>query len=342
MTPPPTEARWWHKDEQRPGGVVCQLCPRGCRIGEQQSGFCKVRRNVEGRLRALTYGHPASFAIDPIEKKPLFHFLPTSWVLSFGTVGCTLGCRFCQNWSLSRGEVDATLERDVPPEQIVELAEREACPSIAYTYNEPSVFGEYLVDTAALARKRGLRNVAVTNGYVTPTARPEIFAHIDAANVDLKAFSDEFYVAQTQAHLEPVLDTLRWIARETAIWLEVTTLLIPGLNDSDEMIRDETAWLVEHVGPDTPLHLTAFHPAHEMQDRGRTPAQTLTRARRIALEQGLRFVYLGNVADTDGQSTRCPDCGEVVVERTWHATHPTGLDGNRCRKCAAVIPGVFE
>jgi pyruvate formate lyase activating enzyme len=335
------EARWWRADPDRPGGVACELCPRGCRLGEGQKGFCGARRNHDGRLRALTYGHPSSVGIDPIEKKPLFHFQPGTQVLSFGTVGCTLACRFCQNWTLSRGDADAQRSRFVSPQEIVELAEREGSPAIAYTYNEPTVFAEYMVACCELARERGIRNVAVTNGYIAPAARSEVFARLDAANVDLKGFSEEFYADQAQAHLAPVLDTLRWIVHETRIWLEITTLLIPGLNDADEMLAAECDWIRTELGPEVPFHLTAFHPAHQMKDRPRTPADTLTRARRIALERGLRYVYVGNVEESDAQSTRCPSCGALLIRRSWHATHVEGLDGGRCRACSAAIAGVF-
>jgi pyruvate formate lyase activating enzyme len=338
----PREARWWQPDPDRPGAVICGLCPRGCRMNEGQTGFCGVRRNLGGHLRALTYGHPSSMAIDPIEKKPLFHFRPGTQVLSFGTAGCTLGCRFCQNWTLSRGDADALRGRFVGPEQIVELAVREGSPAIAYTYNEPTVFAEYMLAISGPAREQGIRNVAVTNGYITATARREVFALLDAANVDLKGFSEAFYAEQAQAHLAPVLDTLRWIARETGIWLEITTLLIPGLNDGDAMIAAECEWIRSNLGPDVPLHLTAFHPAYRMTDRPRTPVETLIRARGIALENGLRFVYVGNVTETDAQSTRCPACGAMLIRRTWHAADASGLEGGRCRACSAVLPGVFD
>jgi pyruvate formate lyase activating enzyme len=336
------EARWWRPDPDRPDGVVCGLCPRGCRVSEGQAGFCGVRHNAAGHLRALTYGHPSSLAIDPIEKKPLFHFLPGTQVLSFGTVGCTLGCRFCQNWTLSRGEIERMQGRYAAPQEIVDLAMREQTPSIAYTYNEPTVFAEYMLAISELAHERGLRNVAVTNGYVTPEARTEVFSRLDAANVDLKGFSEDFYAEQAQAHLAPVLDTLRWIARETHIWLEITTLLIPGLNDADDTITAECEWIRSNLGVDVPLHLTAFHPAYKMTDRPRTPVETLTRARRIALEQGLRFVYVGNVAQDDAQSTRCPACGAMLIRRTWHAAESEGMAGGRCRKCSAQLAGVFD
>ncbi len=335
------EARWWRPDPERPGVANCGLCPRACRLSDGQTGFCGVRRNVGGRLRALTYGYPSSLATDPIEKKPLFHFLPSTPVLSFGTAGCTLGCRFCQNWTLSRGDIERLRGRFVAPEQIVELAVREQSPAIAYTYNEPTVFAEYMLAVSALARARGIRNVAVTNGYVTAEARSEVFGLLDAANVDLKGFSEDFYAQQAQAHLAPVLESLRWIARETSIWLEITTLLIPGLNDGDDLIAAECEWIRANLGADVPLHLTAFHPAHQMTDRPRTPVETLVRARRLAREKGLRFVYVGNVAEADAQSTCCPACGALLIRRTWHVVEELGLEGGRCRACSAPVAGVF-
>lgn len=333
-----SEARWWHRDGDR---VVCTLCPRGCRLREGQAGFCRVRRNENDRLLSLTYGHPKGLAVDPIEKKPLFHFLPGTRVLSFGTVGCTLACRFCQNWSLSQAEISAAASHLVTPEEIVAIAQREQAPTIAYTYNEPTVFAEYLTGISRLAREQGIRNVMVSNGYIAPEARVDVFANIDGVNVDLKAFSEQFYREQTKAHLGPVLDTLAWIKQETPVWLEITTLLIPGLNDSAEMLALECDWILEHLGPDVPLHLTAFHPDYEMLDRPPTPPATLVQARDIALDKGLRFVYTGNVADPDGQSTGCPHCGEKVIVRTWHFSSAEGLDGSRCRKCGTGIPGVF-
>ncbi len=336
----PAEARWWRAlDETR---LLCQLCPHACRVAEGEAGYCRVRRNEGGRLRSLSYGHPTGFALDPIEKKPLFHFLPGSQILSFGTLGCTLGCRFCQNWPHSHPEEVDLGERAIAPDEIVSLAECRGAPSIAYTYNEPTVFAEYLVDTARLARAKGLKNVAVTNGYITPLARQEAFADLDAANVDVKGFDDRFYSEQAGGRLRHVLDTLEWIRRETKIWLEVTTLLIPGLNDGDEMLRSECAWIVEHLGPDVPVHFTAFHPAFQLLDRPRTPPATLQRARDIARAAGVRFVYMGNVPDGGGQTTRCPKCNETLVERSWQHTTVRALQDGKCKRCATVIPGVFD
>ncbi|MFH1143223.1 MAG: AmmeMemoRadiSam system radical SAM enzyme [Candidatus Eisenbacteria bacterium] len=342
-TPEPPEARsaarWWRALED--GRLLCLLCPHACRIGEGETGRCCVRKNSAGRLRSLSYGQPTGFAVDPIEKKPLFHFLPGSEVLSFGTYGCTLSCRFCQNWPHSHPAEIPVRVRPVSPAEIVALAERHGTPSIAYTYNEPTVFAEYMVETARLAREQGLRNVAVTNGYIAAGARNEVFADLDAANVDLKGFSDEFYRDQAGGRLRPVLDTIEWMHRETQIWLEITTLLIPGLNDSDEQLHAECDWIAERLGADVPVHFTAFHPDFQMRDRPRTPAETLRRACGIARARGLRYGYVGNIMDEDGASTRCPQCGMTVIARGWHAGDPAGLEGSRCRACGGAIAGVF-
>lgn len=334
------EARWWQLEEGG-GRIRCRLCPRGCRLADRQTGYCRVRRRAGDRLLTLSYGHPTGFAVDPIEKKPLFHFLPGSRILSFGTLGCTLDCDFCQNWQHSHPERADTGAERVPPEAVVELALRHRLPSIAYTYNEPTSFGEYVVDVAAPARRRGLRNVAVTNGYVTAEARREIFAHVDAANVDLKAFSDEFYRERAQGSLEPVLETLEWITRETDIWLEVTTLLIPGLNDCEEMLARECDWILAHLGPEVPLHLTAFHPDFRLLDLPPTPPATIARARDLALGRGLRHVYAGNVADRAAMRTQCAGCGAVLIERDWHLASLEGLRDGACARCGRRLAGVF-
>jgi pyruvate formate lyase activating enzyme len=339
MTVEFAEARWWRREDD--GRIACTLCPRGCHLAEGESGFCRVRRHEDRRLLSLSYGHPTGFAVDPIEKKPLFHFLPGSTSLSFGTLGCTLGCRFCQNWTHSHAEVIRAAGQPVAPEEVVALAAREQTASISYTYNEPTVFGEFVRDVSRLARERGIRNVMVSNGYVNPAARSEIYESIDAANIDLKAFSDEFYRREAQGRLQPVLDTLVWLRTETKVWIEVTTLLIPGLNDSDEMLTAECDWLLEQLGPDLPVHFTAFHPDFQMRDRERTPPATLLRARQIARDAGLHHVYVGNVDDSESQTTFCPQCGARLIERSWHAARRADLDGSRCAKCGTEIAGVF-
>lgn len=334
------EARWWQRTED--GRIHCTLCPHNCKLKEDQSGFCRVRHRENGRLLSLSYGHPTGFAVDPIEKKPLFHFLPGSESLSFGTLGCTLGCRFCQNWTHSHADVVRAAERMVTPQEVIVLAEREGSASISYTYNEPTVFAEYVIDCSRLAREKGIRNVTVTNGYVSAEARPEMFANIDAANVDLKAFSDDFYRKVAQGRLQPVLETIEWLKRETRVWIELTTLMIPGLNDSNEMITAECDWIMQKLGADVPVHFTAFHPDFQMLDRGPTPPATLLRARKIAQDAGIHHVYVGNILDNEGQTTVCPSCGARLIARTWHNSVKLNMSGSRCGRCGTEIPGVFE
>jgi pyruvate formate lyase activating enzyme len=335
-------ARWSEAIPDRPGAVRCTLCPRGCRLADGQAGFCAVRVNHGGVLALETWGRTTGFAVDPIEKKPLAHYLPGSSVLSFGTAGCNLGCRFCQNWSISKAKLDLVAsDADWTPTRVVDLAIRCGTPGLAFTYNDPIIWAEYAMDVAVEAHARGLFTVFVTNGYVTPAARAEIFPHMDAANVDLKAFTEGFYARQTLSHLAPVLDTLAWLAREKCTWVEVTNLVIPGLNDAPEETRELARWLVSNMGPDVPLHLTAFHPSHLMQDRPRTPAATLARARAIARGEGLRYVYTGNVHDPDGQTTFCPGCGVRVVERDWNAVLTTRLRAGACAACGMRIAGRF-
>lgn len=332
-------ARWWEPLEG--GKVLCTLCPRNCRMAHGQAGFCFVRRNVDGRLYSFGYGRPTGFGIDPIEKKPLNHFLPGSRSLSFGTLGCNMGCRFCQNWEISKCRREDRRTHGVTPGQVVDLALKEACRSISYTYNDPVVFAEFVIDTSRSARQQGLRNVLVTSGYVLPDARRDLFEYADAANVDLKGFTQAFYRRLAGADLGPVLDTLVWIRRETGVWLEITTLLIPGWNDSDEEIRSECSWIAENLGRGTPLHFTAFHPAYRMSDVPATPPATLLAARRIAIEEGLQFVYVGNILDGEAQSTWCPGCGAEVIRRGWHSVSRISMRDGRCGGCGAEIPGVF-
>jgi pyruvate formate lyase activating enzyme len=335
------EARHWEATED--GRVRCTLCPRDCRLREGQAGFCFVRENREGRLITTAWGRSTGFAVDPIEKKPLAHYLPGSTVLSFGTAGCNLGCRFCQNWDISKARLgDRRAEDGWTPERVVALAREAGAPGIAFTYNDPVIWAEYAIDVARAAHQAGLFTVFVTAGYVGASAREEIFAHMDAANVDLKGFTEGFYSRLTLAHLAPVLETLEWLAREARTWVEVTNLIIPGQNDSPEETRALSRWLVEHMGPDVPLHLTAFHPDFRMRDVPATPPATLSRARDIARAEGLRHVYTGNVHDPAGQTTYCPACGEAVVERDWHAVRRVRLRGSTCAACGERVAGRFE
>jgi len=334
------EARYW--EPAADGKVLCTLCPRECRIGEGQDGFCFIRRNRGGRLVTAGWGTTTGFAVDPVEKKPLNHFYPGSTVLSFGTAGCNLGCRFCQNWDISKARQDERLsESSWTPERVVDLAVRMGTPGLAFTYNDPIIWAEYAIDVAKAARARGLFTVFVTNGYVGKAAREEIFPHVDAANVDLKAFTEAFYAKTTLAHLEPVLDTLEWLAKETGVWVEVTNLMIPGLNDAEDETRALADWVAAHMGRDVPVHFTAFHPDYKMLDRPPTPPRTLSRAREIARAAGLRHVYTGNVHDRDGQITLCPGCGANVIERDWFAVRAVRMRGGACAACGTRIAGRF-
>jgi pyruvate formate lyase activating enzyme len=325
------------------GRVRCTLCPRDCSLHDGQAGFCAVRENRGGQLFSTAYGTSTGFAVDPIEKKPLAHFHPGTTVLSFGTAGCNLGCRFCQNWDISKARLDQVRSRDaLEPEAIVALAQAEGAPAIAFTYNDPVIWAEWAIDVARAARAARGRHIFVAGGSVTAAAREEIFPHMDAANVDLKAFTEDFYGKRTLSHLAPVLETLEWLAKETKVWVEVTNLLIPGLNDAPEETRALAAWIREHMGTEVPVHFTAFHPSWKMMDRPRTPAATLARARGIAREEGLRHVYTGNVHDPDGQTTFCTGCGAPVIERDWHAVRAVRLVGGACAACGTALAGRFD
>jgi pyruvate formate lyase activating enzyme len=334
--------RYWHTLED--GRIQCDLCPRYCHLKKDgQRGLCFVRARQGDELVLTTYGRSSGFCVDPIEKKPLNHFLPGTPVFSFGTAGCNLACKFCQNWDISKSREIDTLASSASPEQIAATAERLGCRSVAYTYNDPVIFLEYAIDTAKACRARGLKSVAVTAGYICDEPRREFFSYMDAANVDLKAFTEDFYHKLTGGHLQPVLDTLEYIHKETDCWLEVTTLLIPGQNDSDAELHRLTEWYRDKLGPDVPLHFSAFHPDYKMMDVPHTPASTLKRARRIALDAGLHYVYVGNVHDSEGDSTYCPACGTRVVERDWYQLGEWNLTaGGHCGHCGHRIAGVFE
>ncbi len=333
--------RWWHRLDD--GRIQCDLCPRDCRLHEGQRGACFVRARVGDAMVLTTYGRSSGFCLDPIEKKPLNHFLPGSAVLSFGTAGCNLACKFCQNWDISKSrDMDRLMDR-ASPEAIARAAVQSGARSVAFTYNDPVIFAEYAMDAADACRAAGILTVAVTAGYISPAPRREFYAKMDAANVDLKGFTDEFYVKLTGARLAPVLDTLTYLRHETDVWFEITTLLIPGKNDSAEEVRAMSQWIFRELGPDVPLHFTAFHPDFKMTDLPPTPAATLARARALAIDAGLRYVYTGNVHDRTGGTTFCPGCGAALVERDWHRIDAYRLapDG-RCPDCATSIPGRFE
>jgi pyruvate formate lyase activating enzyme len=337
---PGSPARWWVP--RTDGRIECRLCPRLCKLQDGQRGFCFVRQRIGDGIVLTTHGRSSGFCIDPIEKKPLNHFLPGTSVLSFGTAGCNLGCRFCQNWDISKAREDDRLGETASPEAIAATAQRHGCRSVAFTYNDPVIFAEYAIEVAEACHTRGIKTVAVTAGYITEEARPEFFRVMDAANVDLKAFTEDFYRHLCYAELQPVLDTLVYLRTETNVWFEVTTLLIPGENDSAEEIDRASDWFAAKLGPDVPWHFTAFHPAFKMLDQPRTPPATLERARGVARSKGLRHVYTGNVRDPAGGSTWCPHCGKVLIERDWFELGAYNLDGNRCTACGGEIAGRFE
>ena len=333
--------RWWHKLDD--GRIQCDLCPRDCKLHEGQRGACFVRARKDDAMVLTTYGRSSGFCVDPIEKKPLNHFYPGSSVLSFGTAGCNLACKFCQNWDISKSRDMDRLMDQASPEAIAQAAAQSGSRSVAYTYNDPVIFAEYAIDTARACRAAGVKNVAVTAGYISPGAREEFYSVMDAANVDLKGFTDEFYVKLTGARLAPVLDTLVYLKRETQVWFEITTLLIPTKNDSDAEIRAMSRWIFRELGPDVPLHFTAFHPDFKMTDLPPTPASTVARARRIAMDEGLHYVYTGNVHDREGGTTFCPNCRAALVVRDWHRIEsyrvtPEGA----CPECSTAIAGHFE
>jgi len=333
--------RWWHRLDD--GRIQCDLCPRDCKLHDGQRGACFVRQNVGGEMVLTTYGRSSGFCVDPIEKKPLNHFYPGSSILSFGTAGCNLACKFCQNWDISKSKDMDRLMDQASPEEIARAAQRAGAKSVAFTYNDPVIFAEYALDTADACHAQGIKTVAVTAGYIHAEPRHEFYAKMDAANIDLKAFTEDFYFKLTGAHLEPVLDTLRYAHHETNTWLEITTLLIPGKNDSDEELRAMTQWIAQELGPDVPLHFSAFHPDYKMGDIPPTPARALTRARDIAIQNGLRYVYTGNVHDTAGGTTHCTSCQAPLIVRDWYRIEDYRLtDDGHCPKCATKIAGHFE
>lgn len=333
--------RYWHWLED--GRIQCDVCPRACKLKEGQQGLCFVRARQHNQVVLTSYGRSSGFCVDPIEKKPLNHFLPGTPVLSFGTAGCNLACKFCQNWDMSKSREMDTLADCAAPETLAQAAKRLGCRSIAYTYNDPVIFLEYAIDVAQAAHEVGVQSVAVTAGYICDEPRRDFYRHMDAANVDLKGFTERFYWKICGGRLQPVLETLQYLKHETQIWLEITTLLIPGENDAEGELETMTQWVVEHLGPDVPLHFTAFHPDWKMRDKPYTPASILTRARQIALKNGIRYAYTGNVHDTIGTSTYCHACGQHLIGRegyemiAWALTQEGG-----CANCATPVPGVFE
>jgi pyruvate formate lyase activating enzyme len=340
IAPFTVRTKYWHRLED--GRVQCDVCPRHCKLHDGQRGLCFVRGAEQGEIRLYTYGRSSGFCVDPIEKKPLNHFLPGTPILSFGTAGCNLACKFCQNWDISKSRETDTLADAASPETLAAAAERLGCRSIAFTYNDPVIFHEYAIDVADACRAKGIAAVAVTAGYVDPDPRAEFYARMDAANVDLKGFTEDFYRKLCAGELGAVLDTLVYLKRETKTWFEITTLLIPGENDSPGEIERLSAWIMTNLGPDVPLHFSAFHPDWKMREIQATPPATLARARAIARAQGLNYVYTGNVHDKAGGSTYCPGCGTAVIERDWYVLGAWRLEDGACAKCGTRIPGRFE
>ncbi len=337
-------ARWWIPLGD--GRVECQLCPRLCKLRPGQRGFCFVRQNVGGELVLTTYGRSSGFAIDPVEKKPLNHFLPGSDVLSFGTAGCNLGCKFCQNWTMSTSRDFDSLAQEASPAQVANWAQLSGCESVAFTYNDPTIFAEYAIDTAHACSAAGIRPIAVTAAYICEEPARDFYPAMAAANIDLKGFDEDFYRKVTGAHLQTVLDTIKYVHDETQCWLELTTLLIPGKNDSDQEIEAMSGWILDNLGPDVPHHFTAFHPTHRMRDVPPTPPQTLQRAYQIASAAGENYVYTGNIYDPSGQSTYCPSCKSRVIARDRYqvgevSLHITPEGSATCVYCDAPIAGVF-
>ncbi|HET8551649.1 MAG TPA: AmmeMemoRadiSam system radical SAM enzyme [Gammaproteobacteria bacterium] len=333
--------RYWHRLDD--GRIQCDVCPRACKLHEGQRGLCFVRGREDDQVKLFSYGRSSGFCIDPIEKKPLNHFLPGTSVLSFGTAGCNLACKFCQNWDMSKSrEMDTLMDR-ASPEALAQTAQRLGCRSLAFTYNDPVIFMEYAIDVAAAAHALDLKTVAVTAGYICDEPRAEFYRYMDAANVDLKAFSERFYKKICGSQLQPVLETLDYLKHETDVWFEITTLLIPDENDSDAELDAMTQWIADKLGADVPLHFTAFHPDWKMRDKPATPPATLARARRIAINNGLRYAYTGNVHDSDGGSTYCHHCGALLIERDWYELGEWHLtDDGRCRDCGTRMAGMID
>jgi len=333
-------AKYWHKLDD--GRIQCDLCPRDCKLREGQRGACFVRGRINDMMVLTTYGRSSGFCVDPIEKKPLNHFYPGSSVLSFGTAGCNLACKFCQNWDISKSRSFDKLADQATPEAIARTAAELECKSVAFTYNDPVIFAEYAMDVADACHERGIKTVAVTAGYMHDQARREFYAKMDAANVDLKAFTEEFYFKQTGAHLQPILDTLKYLRQETQVWLEITTLLIPGLNDSAQEIEEMSKWIVKELGTEVPLHFTAFHPDYKLINIPATPSSKLSEARQIARSAGLLHVYTGNVHDISGDTTYCSKCQQPLIVRDWYLIKDYVLTENgECPHCGTKLAGHF-
>jgi pyruvate formate lyase activating enzyme len=334
------EARYYQKLEDRE--IECRLCPRFCRLGDLERGYCGVRENQGGTYYTLVYGKACTAHADPIEKKPFFHFLPASRALSIATAGCNVNCRFCQNWEISQVRPEQIRHFDLPPRSVVDAAARNDCPVIAYTYSEPIVFFEYMYDTSLAARARGIKNAVVTGGHTNPDPFRELLEVVDAVKIDLKAFRQEFYTRYVRGDLQPVLDAVKAVSRHSGVWLEIVYLVIPSLNDSPRELRDMSRWIEQEIGPDVPVHFSRFHPYYLMKNLPPTPVSSLERARDIALEEGLSYVYIGNVPGHEGENTICPECRATVIRRRGYEIRSVKLTEGRCASCNHPIPGVWQ
>ncbi len=332
------EALYYKKHPDRE--IECTLCPRFCKLGDKERGYCGVRENMGGTYYTLVYGKACSINIDPIEKKPLFHYLPKSSALSIATAGCNVNCKFCQNWEISQVRPEQTQNYDFPPHLVVEAAQKYRCPVIAYTYTEPVVFFEYMYDTSQEARKKGIRNVVITGGHINPEPIEDLTKVVDAIKIDLKAFSQDFYTNYVRGELQPVVDAIKIVHKSTA-WLEIVYLVIPTLNDSPKEIRRMCQWIMKEIGPDVPLHFSRFHPMYLMKNLPPTPISTLERVRKIALEEGIHYVYIGNVPGHPAESTSCPNCKNTIIQRIGYQINKIELKEGRCIYCNNPIPGIW-
>ncbi|MFN4245558.1 MAG: AmmeMemoRadiSam system radical SAM enzyme [Brevinematia bacterium] len=332
-------AKWWKTEGNK---VRCLLCPRYCLIGDGQSGFCFIRKNENSKLYSLGYSNPVAINVDPVEKKPLFHFLPSTPILSLGTAGCNMGCLFCQNWDISKARIDQVNSIYIPPEKLVQLAIDYNCPSIAFTYNEPTIISEYVIDTAKIARKHGIKIVMVSNGYISKEAFYEVYENVDGANIDLKAITETFYQKITLSHIEPVKETLKRLKEIGTVWFEITNLIIPTLNDSSEEIKQLVDWVLENLGDNIPLHFTAFHPDYKLTNIPRTPKEKLVKSREIAISRGLKYVYTGNIWFEEGSTTFCPNCKKPLIVRSWHQVMINKIHDGKCPYCKTRIEGIWN
>jgi len=320
--------------------IKCEICPRECLLNENQTGFCKTRKNHQGNIIPTIYGYNTGLAIDPIEKKPLYHFHPSSPILSFGTLGCNVGCKFCQNWTTTKDLENKVLYK-ASPEDIVNVAKQHNCNMVAFTYNEPVIFYEYVIDTAKLCKANGIKTVAVTSGYINKKAREKFFEYIDAVNIDLKGFSEEFYNKYCLAHLQPVLDTIQYVKQETNIHMELTTLLIEEANTSNEILSNECEWIINNLGKDVPLHFSAFHPSYKLMNKPNTTMETLVKAYNIATNFGINYVYLGNILSTQTSTTYCKNCKKPLIIRNGFKTTENHLQDSHCPYCGTKCDGIF-